>query len=129
MKNSIQYITKEKANQLIDQPQKGKRNHIGIIDGIEIKTIEDYFACISKLYRFPESEVDLDLYNDLMRNLAWFDYTSYSLFILNYDTFMCDDLQNKIAVMDSFLNVILPWWDMKAEYENKVRHFDVYLVN
>ena len=66
-----------------------------------------------------------------MEDLWWFDVDGFILGILNYDKFLSKDLRYKEWVMESFRDVILPWWEEDVEkyvVGGKKKYFGVFII-
>ena len=67
-----------------------------VLDGSKIKNWDDYIRIITKEFRFPTFEKrNFDGYTDYMTDLMWIDKDAFSIFILNYEDFMIEDMSLK----------------------------------
>lgn len=132
MKNQIYYISDTQKNSLIAELKTNTANHIAIIDGQNTQTWEDYLQQVRKIYKFPTVESVFDGYRDWMQDLSWLNKETFSLFITDFNLFMCKEPINKKIVMDLFLEAILPWWEKDVELycaDGKTKPFNVYLID
>lgn len=132
IKNNIYYVSKQQAEEKLNDLKKDQMAHIGIIQGMTAKTWKDYLTQIRMQYLFPTIEDVFDGYSDWMEDLSWLNKDSYSLFIFDYELFMSKEPKNKKIVMSMFLEDILPWWDTdvtKYCVGGEVKPFNVYLID
>ena len=104
------------------------------------------YACRGKQLRTEElkkqvrelSDVELKSFGErgknqgYMTDLMWIDKDAFSIFILNYEDFMIEDMSLKKAVMNWFLTDILYWWSEDVEVHcmgGESKEFNIYLVN
>ena len=131
-KNTIYYISKEEADNKINELKSNNKIHVAVINGNKVKTWKQYLSQIQAIYNFPTKNDNFDGYADWMQDLSWIEHDAYALFILDYDDFMIQEPQNKKIVMSIFLTQILPWWQHDVELYclgGEPKEFNVYLVS
>lgn len=114
-----------------------------IIDGKDIKTVDDYLEIMTKKFKFPQFDNKLCNFNgylDWIRDLTWldeeFDETfekniEISLIIKNYKNMFngnFEDINN--IIIEPFVHIILPYWERDILESSFIgtRKFNVYLV-
>ena len=131
--NKIYYISEEEAQKKIKELKQREDIYSVVLDGSKIKNWDDYIRIITKEFRFPTFEKrNFDGYTDYMTDLMWIDKDAFSIFILNYEDFMIEDMSLKKAVMNWFLTDILYWWSEDVEVHcmgGESKEFNIYLVN
>ena len=111
-----------------------KNAYLVEIDGRQIKTIQEYLKVVSEKFNFPEepSHVKWDGYLDWIRDLSWLEnYSSFAIIIYNYENFLSKDEKKKKAIIEDFVDVIIPYWENKiieVTKGGKPKAFSVYIL-
>lgn len=131
--NKIYYVSQDYADKKLLELNERDDMFTVVLDGTKIKDWNDYIRVMTKEFRFPKFEArNYDGYADYMTDLMWIDKDAFSIFILDYDEFMKNDISTKKLVMDIFLTEILFWWSEDVEVHcmgGKSKEFNIYLVN
>lgn len=128
--NKIHYISKQSADEKIQNLQFDPQHHIGIIYGNKAKTWLSYLVQIREQYKFPTIEEVFDGYLDWMEDLSWLNKEAFSMFIFDYKQLLCVEPNNKKIVMEMF-DDILVWWSTDIEkycVEGQPKPFNIYMV-
>lgn len=132
MENKIAYISLEEAKEIRESFQSDKDVFMVEIEGNDITDLSEYLELMSKAFRFPIPSKGLDGHDDWMRDLAWIGKDKIILIIVNYTNFMKSDPESKKDIIDSYENLILPWWREDVKHfmvGGKTKLFQVYLIN
>lgn len=82
--------------------------------------------------KFPRNGEDsIDGYLDWMTDLTWLDTDSILIIIDDYNVFMSKEPEMKVKVIDSFKNMVLPFWETEVEkvvVDGRKKSFNVLLV-
>ena len=127
--NEIKNISKDDFYDLVNK--NDNNYHVVVIDGKENQDWDTYVKTMGKLFQFPRPAIIWPQYEDWMEDLWWFDVDGFILGILNYDKFLSKDLRYKEWVMESFRDVILPWWEEDVEkyvVGGKKKYFGVFII-
>ena len=68
---------------------------------------------------------------DWIRDLTWIEEENIVIVINYFKDFLCDDQRDKQFVLDSFREIVFPWWESEVcehMVEGKPRSFMVYVV-
>lgn len=132
-KNRLLRVEKEKAMRLVAEAKKTVDIKCVVLEGEQVHTRREYFEVISKAFQFPRMvKNSFDAYLDWIRDLWWLKEQAVSLFIMNYDAFMNEDLEGKDIVIRTFIEDVLPWWEHDVKnhvVEGKPMRFMVYLAD
>ena len=142
MKNTIRYVQQEEA-ELVRQyfKDKGNKGLLVELSGKELKTWDQYAAKIGQIMQFPEFFLNrtsghvVDSYLDWMRDLLWFQeegVEEYAIIINDYRSFLSHDVSDKQMIIETFVTIVLPWWEYDVErcsVGGKAMPFNVYLVD
>ena len=91
-RNTIQKISDDKIEELINNIKTSSNSHIVEVNGQEIQSWDDYIRVIECAFRLPNKWTNnLDGYNDWMRDLEWLEKDSYVLIIRDFDSFLRQD--------------------------------------
>ncbi len=140
MRNRIFSITIEEAKRMIEQHQS-ENIFVAELQGEQITTLAEYYTAIAKAFKFPDlfdKYRNFDSYLDWITDLTWLTYgqkyDGFALFIYDYEEkFMCNDLPKKVSIIETFSEVVLPWWEEEVIHctDNgcgTARSFQLYLV-
>ena len=132
MKNKIYHVSHADFKKIKEGFAEDETLFVAEIDGREIKNLQDYFNKISYICDFPTISKSFGSYGDWLGDLDWLGKDGYAVIIYNYSEFMKNDLQSKNHVIESFNDLILPWWETEVEkcvVAGKAKPFNVYLVD
>ena len=131
MKNKIIYINQPAFKNIIQKHNTDSNTFYVEIEGKNCKVISDYLTEASIKLQFPMISKGLDGYEDWIRDLSWIKEENIVLEINHYNEFMSNDLVKKRMVIESFEDIVFPWWESEVcehMVEGKPRSFTVYLV-
>ena len=127
--NEIKNISRDDFYDLVNK--NDNNYHVVVIDGKENQDWDSYKKSIEKLFKFHSPIVNLPSYVDWMQDLMWLNVDGFILGITNYDKFLSKDLRYKEWVMESFRDVILPWWEEDVEKHcvgGEKKYFGVFII-
>ncbi|MDR0298967.1 MAG: barstar family protein [Streptococcaceae bacterium] len=129
MKNKIRKINRKKLEKI-----KNKISSDDLfleLDGNDLQTIDDYLDFMGTKLNFPVKGKSIDGYLDWMTDLQWLKKKRYILVIENFNQFLLRDPAKKKIIMDTFEEVVLPWWEKdikKHMVGGKPQPFNLYIV-
>lgn len=139
MKNKIYHLSSIELIDIKEYLEKEGTFFIGEIDGEKIQKLQDYLDTVKDLFQFPINslnlgsyKLNLNGYNDWMRDLDWLSKEGYVLIIYNFKQFLDHDPISKKKVINGLYKTILPFWEKEVEevvVGGKVKPFNVYLVD
>lgn len=131
MKNKIIYIKQPSFKKIIQKYNTDSNTFCVEIEGKNCKVISDYLTEVSIKLQFPMISKGLDGYEDWIRDLSWIKEENIVLAINHYNEFLRNDLVKKRMVIESFEDIVFPWWESEVcehMVEGKPRSFMVYLI-
>ncbi|MCL2013116.1 MAG: hypothetical protein FWG75_10070 [Cystobacterineae bacterium] len=132
MENRLLYVSAEEMEALKPVLQADPSLFLAEIDGNMATHLSAYLSWASKRFGFPRPASKIDAYNDWMRDLSWLEKEGYALIIYNYKNFLQQEWAHKKAIMEEFVETILPWWQGEIEkfcVGGKAKPFNVYAVD
>jgi hypothetical protein len=127
--NEIKNISKDDFYDLVNK--NDNNYYVVVIDGKENQDWDSYKKSIEKLFKFHSPIMNVDSYVDWMQDLMWLNADGFILGIINYDKFLSKDLWYKEAIMESFRDEILTWWEEDVEkycVGGKKKYFGVFII-
>lgn len=131
MKNKILYINQSEYKNIIQKINIDSNTFCVEIEGKNCKVISDYLTEASIKLQFPMISKGFDGYEDWIRDLSWIKEEKIVVAINHYNEFLCNDLDKKHIVIESFEDIVFPWWESEVcehMVEGKPRSFMVYLI-
>lgn len=131
--NKVYYVSQVEAQKKLTELKKRDEILTVVIDGTKIKNWDDYIKAVTEAFHFPTFEKrNYDGYLYYFTDLMWIDKDAFALFILDYDEFMNQNINEKKWVMKRFCDHILFWWGEDVEVHcmgGESKEFNIYLVN
>ena len=131
MKISIIYINQASADEILSDLKNAPNTFYVEIDGRKCKVSLDYLTEMSVKFQFPIPSKGYDGYLDWIRDLTWIEEENIVIVINYFKDFLCDDQRDKQFVLESFREIVFPWWESEVcehMVEGKPRSFMVYVV-
>lgn len=131
MKNKIMYINQPALKDIIQKYNADPNTFCVEIEGKNCKDISDYLTEASIKLKFPMISKGIDGYEDWIRDLWWIEEENIVLVINHYKEFLCNDLDEKRMLVESFEDTVFPRWESEVcehVVEGKPRSFMVYLI-
>jgi len=152
MKNTIRLVKQDEIDKIIQYfNKKDDKGLLVELQGKELRTWQEYSVEIGEKFKFPDMyrnpprEHGVDAYLDWIRDLSWFgEIEEFAIIIYDYSQFLrtehdnvrecnyCKYIINKEMIVESFVNVVLPFWEHDVErcvVGGKTKPFNVYLVD
>ena len=132
MKNRIIRIAQKDADKILLRLRNDPNTFCVEIEGSNCKVSLDYLTEVSIKFQFPIISKGYDGYEDWIRDLTWIKQENIAIVINNYCKFLCEEPSKKCLVLNSFEEVVFPWWESEVcehMVEGKTRSFIVYLIN
>ncbi|MDQ7896036.1 barstar family protein [Lactiplantibacillus plantarum] len=128
-KNTISYVDKNKLLSL-KKDLKALDYFVVKVPGDKIHTARQYLNFMGKEFKMPDY-AGFDAYSDWMTDLSWIPNHRIGVIIDDYESFLNKDLRAKEIVIESFTDVVLPFWEkdvVRIMVGGKPRIFEVYIV-
>jgi len=133
-RNGINKVNSKQIDLLLQKESENSDGlHMVELQGAGIQSWNDYIRKIEDAFKLPnESQLTIEAYSELMRNVDWFENKRNMLVIRDYKSFLERDPVLKKIIIDGLEHQILPWWTSKAKEhsdDEEARSFNVYLVD
>ncbi len=94
--NKVYYVSQVEAQKKLTELKKRDEIFTVVIDGTKIKNWDDYIKAVTEAFHFPTFEKrNYDGYLYYFTDLMWIDKDAFALFILDYDEFMNQNINEK----------------------------------
>lgn len=114
MENRIIYISYKEIEEVRHNLKQDGESYIVEIEGEKCLYLTQYLDLMSSHFQFPIKAKGLDGYNDWLRDLSWINKKQIIIIINNFQQFLKKDNSSKMAIIQDFDEVILPWWESEV---------------
>lgn len=132
--NKLIFLSEDGYRSIIEHYQKDEETFFRCIDGSKTRSLDSFLEIMEILFQFPWScDGSIDRYTDFMTDLGWLGENTKKVILVieHFNEFMEDKNEDKLDILKSFYDIILPFWEKEVDWiaaPGQRKAFEVYCI-